>query len=130
MAVRVPAAVGEKTTGMLAVPPLARTLRGVAGVGRVKPAAKPKSPGLVPLKARAVICKAAVPELVTVKGRGALEVPTCWLVAKLSGLGLAAKAGAAVVPPVPDRGMEWEPPEALSLETRLAVRAPLWAGVK
>lgn len=70
-----PEAVGLNTTGMLVVP-LGATVIGAAGVGRLKPAASAKSPGLLPLNVSPVICNGALPVLVAVTESGALVVPT------------------------------------------------------
>lgn len=78
-ALRVPDAVGLNTTGMLVTPPLAATVRGVAGVGAVKVPENPKSAGLLPANPRPVIWSAALPVLVTVTVCGRLVAPTAWL---------------------------------------------------
>lgn len=69
LAAREPAVVGVNVTGMVAVPPLAKTVMGTIAVVE-------KSPLFAPENVRDVICTAAVPELVMVTGDGALLLAT------------------------------------------------------
>ena len=83
---------------------------------------------MVPVRARLVTLKLALPVLLRVTVCTALLVPTGWLAkARLVGERLTT---AAVLVPVPDRLTVWGLPLALSTMLSAAVRAPLAEGVK
>ena len=128
VASRVPVALGLKTMGMTVDPLLAATEMGAAGLGRLKPGAKPKSAALVPANDNPVICKAALPVLVTVMFRVALVVFTAWS-GKLSGTGEATQL-ALKVPPKPVNETTCGGPPLLSYTMSDAVRVPAVCGVK
>jgi hypothetical protein len=87
-----------------------------------------KSLALMPVGARLVILKVALPVLVRVRICGELVMSTGWLPkARLVGERLAT---AAVLVPVPERLTVWGLPAALSEMLRVPLRVPLAVGVK
>ena len=82
---------------------------------------------MVPVTAKLVMLKAALPGLVRVRVCAALVVPRDWLAkARLAGERLTT---GAVLVPVPERLTVWGLPLALSAMLSAAVRAPLAEGV-
>jgi hypothetical protein len=83
---------------------------------------------LVPVTARLVILKVALPVLVRVTVRAPLVVPTIWL-EKVKPTGARLTAGPAATP-VPLKVSVCGLPAALSATLRAPVRVPLAVGVK
>ena len=122
LAVRLPAADGEKVAEIVQLAPTARVL-GPMGQLLVWP----KSPAFVPVNPIELIVSAAVPELVKVTFCEALEVPTgCWPKPRLVGASVTA---GAVATPVPLSATECGLPGALSETVTEAVRDPAAVGV-
>ena len=83
---------------------------------------------LVPVTARLVILKVALPVLVRVRVCAALGAPRDWLEkARLAGERLTT---GAVLVPVPERLTVWVLPLALSAMLRVPLRVPVAVGVK
>src|ERR1035441_9703894 len=116
---RIPAAVGVKVTKMLQLPPAATLAPQVLVCA--------KSPGLVPVTARPLIRRVAVPVLLSVTDWAALVVPTFWL----ANVRLPAVSDTIGAPtPVPERVTVWGDPAALSVMVTDAPRIPAAVGVK
>src|ERR1017187_10410675 len=116
---RIPAAVGVKVTEMLQLPPAATLAPQVLVCA--------KSPRLVPVTARLLIRRVAVPVLLSVTDWAALVVPTFWL-AKVRLPAVRDTIGAPT--PVPERVTVWGDPAALSVMVTDAPRLPAAVGVK
>ena len=112
--VRVPLALGEKTTLMVQLPPTLTLLAQIVG--------SEKSP-LVEILA---IERAADPVLLRVTGWEALEVPTAWLLK----VRLEGETEARGATPVPLKLTVCGLPLALSVRVIVPVRVPLAVGVK
>src|SRR6202035_3196470 len=123
LALRLPAAVGEKVALTLQLAPTAIVF-GLSG--QVVPGVK--SAGLVPPTVTLLIVSGALPLLVTVTDCDPLLVPTAWLPkARLLALRLTPGTAAA---PVPFSATACGLPAALSVIDKVAVRLPVAVGVK
>jgi hypothetical protein len=119
LAMRVPAAEGVKVTLMVQFAPTATVAQLLVCE---------KSAALAPVKAIPLTTRGAVPELVRRMLRAVLGEDTiCW--PKLRDMGEKVTAG-LVDTPVPESGMLWGDPVALSVNNNVADRAPAAVGVK
>ncbi len=122
VAVRVPTAPGVKLNSAVQVAPGAST----AFAAHVPET--PKSAAAVPVSVVPASVSGAAPLLLTSTLWPALVLPTVW-VANVSAVALSEIAGCAMVVPVPFNATVDGEPAALWAIVRLAVRAPVAAGV-
>lgn len=119
-----PEACGEKTIEMVHV--------ALAAMEPLQVSAEMlKSAALKPLRTALRICNEALPEFVRVRFSGAVEVPCVGVPGNVrpeAGLNVTAGAAGEGATAVPESGMAWGLPAALSVTKRMAWLAPTAPG--